>query len=786
MNKMKIFNISVFLFIFIIISITNSQWKKVSDIPYPNNYWLDVFFLESDPNYGWVCGFNGYIIKTTDGGNTWEPRSIIGAYQLESIHFVSTLVGYSSGIVADLYNTGRIYKTTDGGDSWADITPNNAGSLWGNYFIDANNGIVVGGGCGDQQNFFRTSNGGYSWVQFSDNFADAGLSDVILSTNDSVGWASSSGVLWKTTDGGWSWKPYRRSGGSDWQEELAHFGNSFLLPFSNGCTGWEAAGGMRFSTDNGDNWKETIVSENMFGSFLINAISGWACGRGPTIYYTSDAGNSWELKNCGIDPRDSLDDVWFINDTLGWVVGSGVYKTARLDTLHPVIEAYPDTSICSGDTVILKTNRNYKYYYWSNDETTPEIHVTKAGEYWVKVQNSMCDSGVSEKIFVEFYPKPSLKINNGSIPTACQGDTAFLWVNGKFESILWSTGETTDTIAITKDGEYSVFVVDSNSCTSSDKINIKFNKKPEPIITASTKTNICIGDSVVLTCNPVFNQYFWYLKENNILIDENKKSISIKESGIYYVLVIDENGCIGISNEIEVTVSLDSNRFYIELSNNNYDTLFIDSTKLTKNNCSKVKIFNKGGEDKLLNNIFLYRNIEFSIPQSQFPILIPAYSSIELSICYSPTLLGEQKDTILLLDNCSNHLLPIISYGSSNYYYGNGKCDLRFEIQSFKLTNFLFSVSPPYPNPTDGLTTISYIKFLPNNEQATETCSIYNMFGQELLSLENKILSKRTTQFGEIIEGEFHLNTMELSSGSYFIIIKNKLSTDVFPLIINK
>ncbi|MGB9912963.1 MAG: hypothetical protein ACPLRO_06300, partial [Candidatus Kapaibacteriota bacterium] len=47
----------------------SQYWQKIVNIPQPyaNNYWLDVYFLPSDPNFGWICGFNGMVIRTTDG-----------------------------------------------------------------------------------------------------------------------------------------------------------------------------------------------------------------------------------------------------------------------------------------------------------------------------------------------------------------------------------------------------------------------------------------------------------------------------------------------------------------------------------------------------------------------------------------------------------------------------------------------------------------------------------------------------------------------------------------------
>ncbi|MFN3781675.1 MAG: WD40/YVTN/BNR-like repeat-containing protein, partial [Candidatus Kapaibacteriota bacterium] len=118
---MKKFTIHLITLIFIILSTTficsAQYWEKVQNIPPPfsNNYWLDVFFHPSNPNYGWICGFNGMIIRTTDGGNTWRGTTI-NAYHLESVHFPTLQVGYVSGVEG-------IFKSTDGGATWFDITP---------------------------------------------------------------------------------------------------------------------------------------------------------------------------------------------------------------------------------------------------------------------------------------------------------------------------------------------------------------------------------------------------------------------------------------------------------------------------------------------------------------------------------------------------------------------------------------------------------------------------------------------------------------------------------------
>ncbi|HRT68268.1 MAG TPA: YCF48-related protein, partial [Bacteroidota bacterium] len=310
-----------FVFAFIVIcalpNLLFSQWKRVQGIPKPYNdgYYLDVYFLESNPQYGWICGYNGVVLRTTDGGNNWDYAIIPNAYQLESIFFVNEKIGYTSGLVSNMDTYGAIYKSTDGGKSWFNVSPPGYSvDIWGNIFLDANTGFAIGGGCGDEQQFYKTTDGGKSWKVFYGNYYNSGLSDILFDQNG-IGYASSSGAIWRTTDLGNTWQIFCITGSNDWQEEITLSGQTFLLPYSGGCTGGNGGGGMRISTDMGKSWRNHELGIPMFGSFLLSPKKGWVVGWQQSIYYTSDAGNTWELKNCGIDKGIDLDDIWCINDT---------------------------------------------------------------------------------------------------------------------------------------------------------------------------------------------------------------------------------------------------------------------------------------------------------------------------------------------------------------------------------------------------------------------------------------------------------------------------------------
>jgi len=90
------------------------SWQKIHTVT--NNIMLMALDFVS-VNVGFVVGGEGTILKTTDGGNNWVTISTPTTNTLTDIYFVNASVGYAVGAV------GTILKTTDGGNSWSLQTP---------------------------------------------------------------------------------------------------------------------------------------------------------------------------------------------------------------------------------------------------------------------------------------------------------------------------------------------------------------------------------------------------------------------------------------------------------------------------------------------------------------------------------------------------------------------------------------------------------------------------------------------------------------------------------------
>jgi photosystem II stability/assembly factor-like uncharacterized protein len=91
------------------------------------------------PDLGYVIGDNRTLIKTLDGGFTWSPTALakIPMYHLRAIHFFSK----DTGIVAG--HKGQIYRTTNAGASWETIDMGNPNlTVYSMMWPDFNNGFI--------------------------------------------------------------------------------------------------------------------------------------------------------------------------------------------------------------------------------------------------------------------------------------------------------------------------------------------------------------------------------------------------------------------------------------------------------------------------------------------------------------------------------------------------------------------------------------------------------------------------------------------------------------------
>ena len=155
------------------------------------------------------------------------------------------------------------------------------------------------------------------------------------------------------------------------------------------------------------------------------------------------------------------------------------YYPTKTDTIQKQITVNPsprfdlgkDTTVCYGSE--LSVAEGFKSYHWNTGDNTRSIIITKPGSYKLTVENEYgCQT--SDSIHLNVTQLPVIEIPDSiqlgaldSIPVRA----------GNFKSYRWSTGETTSSISVKKEGWYSVTVANETGCTTTKSFYVYINKQ---------------------------------------------------------------------------------------------------------------------------------------------------------------------------------------------------------------------------------------------------------------------------------------------------------------------
>ncbi|HVR38562.1 MAG TPA: hypothetical protein VMU84_05660, partial [Thermoanaerobaculia bacterium] len=210
------------------------------------------------------------------------------------------------------------------------------------------------------------------------------------------------------------------------------------------------------------------------------------------------------------------------------------------------ISASGPTTFCEGGSVTLTASSGASYL-WSNGATTQSIVVSNAGSYSVTVTNAQGCASSSSATTVVVNALPVATISASGVTTFCEGGSVTLTASSG-ASYLWSNGATTQSIAVSNAGSYSVTVTNANGCSAtSSATSVIVNALPVATISASGPTTFCEGGSVTLTASSGAS----HLWSNGA----TTQSINVTNAGSYSVTVTNANGCSATSGATSVTVN---------------------------------------------------------------------------------------------------------------------------------------------------------------------------------------------------------------------------------------
>jgi len=140
---------------------------------------------------------------------------------------------------------------------------------------------------------------------------------------------------------------------------------------------------------------------------------------------------------------------------------------------------------------VIHAGSSYSSYLWDDGSTSESRTVSGNGTYCVTVENLFGETS-SDSITVT-YPKVALRDT-----FFCSGDSTFLTtgLDPDVFNFVWSTGETSDTIWIKAEGDYSVEVFDTFGCSKiSNTVTVTENTFPQTDF-LPTDSTLCQGNSL--------------------------------------------------------------------------------------------------------------------------------------------------------------------------------------------------------------------------------------------------------------------------------------------------
>ena len=263
------------------------------------------------------------------------------------------------------------------------------------------------------------------------------------------------------------------------------------------------------------------------------------------------------------DTASTLNTLTVTSGGTYWLEAYNSFDCPAFDTIviqefgAPKYSLGNDTGFCDGRNMILNGPNSMKTYVWFNGSGQQSFTATGTGSYYLEVIDDN-DCSFTDTIEITEYPNPDISLGNDT--TILIGTSLNITPGSGFTKYVWSTNETTESIAVNQAGKYSVTVTDINGCEGTDEIEItvsasvqytngnKYSAYPNPAvntITIETTSNM-IGTNLQITD---LQGKVVYSK----IVESNKQQIDVSDfiNGLYNVILNSSNKTITFKVQVE-------------------------------------------------------------------------------------------------------------------------------------------------------------------------------------------------------------------------------------------
>ncbi|MBS1903677.1 MAG: T9SS type A sorting domain-containing protein [Bacteroidetes bacterium] len=238
-----------------------------------------------DGKTGFAAGGNGAILITSDSGHTWLP----------------TVSGTNQNLLASILDTdgrgfivgefGTMLSTTNAGASWKQV-PLATTKHFRCITQASRNAIYIGG---DSALFLRSTDGGQYWTRYHGPLPDSFGINGIAFFDSSRGMIASPAGIFKTTDAGISWRLVMPT--TDFAFNSIAVGTSPTHAYAVGIGFGNYTGAVAYTVDGGDTWNatelQTVSPKPPQAIYTADGYHATMVGRNGLILHTTDPTSAW-------------------------------------------------------------------------------------------------------------------------------------------------------------------------------------------------------------------------------------------------------------------------------------------------------------------------------------------------------------------------------------------------------------------------------------------------------------------------------------------------------------